>query len=440
MRAPLSGRGALLGDFGIGMAAALGGKPRRARIDALGRNRWPSAGASLDLDFVNRQAYVRGVGACTPADVITFSGGAGGTRVNGVGQVVAASGLRYDHDPVTLACKGLLIEEQRTNLLLYSSDYTQATWAKTGISATAPITAPDGSVSMLKLTEDASNGRHGITQNVSLVNGTTYAFSFFAKAANRVLSFYGSGGLNGIASRVDLSNGTVLSGAAMVVPIGSGVYFVWVSGSSTFTGVNALSVDLYNGGGSYAGDGVSGAYLWGAQLEAGAFATSHVPTTAAAVTRTVDLAKVSPIPFYSLAAGTVVVEGDVGPGVASLLNISDAASGGVLERFQLRTGNAGASWQCVYATGGVVGFNFLDGAPVVGSVSKLAASYAYGDFAFGQNGATPKTSATTQLNSPAELRIGLLSTGGAEACNGHVRRIRYWPARLPNAALQALTA
>ena len=52
---------------------------------------------------------------------ITASGGANGTRVNSSGVIVSATTPRFDYNPVTLACKGLLVEEARTNLVPKSS-------------------------------------------------------------------------------------------------------------------------------------------------------------------------------------------------------------------------------------------------------------------------------------------------------------------------------
>ena len=69
---------------------------------------------------------------------ITASGGANGTRLNSSGLIVAATTPRFDYDPVTLACKGLLVEEARTNLFL-NSKIDGSNLSTQGVSVTAQV-------------------------------------------------------------------------------------------------------------------------------------------------------------------------------------------------------------------------------------------------------------------------------------------------------------
>jgi hypothetical protein len=127
MRDPLGAKGALLGDFGVSLGCAMLGRARRARVDATAlRQDFPRPGASLDVDFVRRLGYVNGGGLLAPAEAFAFSGGAGGSRVDERGYPVAASAPRFDHEFSTIQCRGVLPEEQRTNLVVqsYSPDVT----------------------------------------------------------------------------------------------------------------------------------------------------------------------------------------------------------------------------------------------------------------------------------------------------------------------------
>jgi hypothetical protein len=440
MRAPLSGRGALLGDFGIGMAAALGGKPRRARIDALGRNRWPSAGASLDLDFVNRQAYVRGVGACTPADVITFSGGAGGTRVNGVGQIVAASGLRYDHDPVTLACKGLLIEEQRTNVLVQSAGFNTASYTRFQSTVAADLAmAPDGSMSADKL---VSNVGAAVEQNVkqaaTYANGVTYTASVFAKAAElAMLTMVVSSTVAapGGSATYNLATGAAQGAPGVVAATSTYVGNGWYRLTWTFTAtadiltVNGYWIDLKEPNGT--GGGV---YLWGAQLEAGSFATSYIPTTSAAVTRTADSAAIGDVSWLTQGAGTLAAEFDsANPTSAQAVCLSD---GTIQNRIQLGA-NSGSQKLGFVATAGVAQVNSFGAVAAAGVAIKAAMAYADNDAKVSMDGVLIGAIGLCVMpKSISSLRVGgILAT--LNTLNGHVKRLRYWPRQL--AEVQLLT-
>ncbi|HNB46034.1 MAG TPA: hypothetical protein PLL72_17730, partial [Burkholderiaceae bacterium] len=122
---------------------------------------------------------------------ITYSGGANGTRVNSSGVIVAATTPRFDYDPVTLAARGLLVEEARTNLCLRSEDFTNASWQTAG---TATVTAnttvsPDGTQNADTVTANAADSI--IYQQIAVSASTTYTGSFYMKAAtNTTVTIY----------------------------------------------------------------------------------------------------------------------------------------------------------------------------------------------------------------------------------------------------------
>ena len=135
----------------------------------------------LALDFTtasldSRVTFTRTTDATHPA-----------TYIGSDGLVASAANNqpRFDYDPVTLACKGLLIEESRANLLLQSNTF-DTSWTATRASAVSQtVTAPDGSSSAFKLTEDSTaSNTHFIQQNVT---GTlaAYTWSVYAKAGER---------------------------------------------------------------------------------------------------------------------------------------------------------------------------------------------------------------------------------------------------------------
>jgi hypothetical protein len=94
-------------------------------------------------------------------------------------------GPRFDHDPATGASRGLLIEEARTNLLERSAEFDNAYWEKSGsTSAANTSTAPDGTTSADRISETSDLAGHFVKRTISVVSGTTYTLSVFAKAGS----------------------------------------------------------------------------------------------------------------------------------------------------------------------------------------------------------------------------------------------------------------
>ncbi len=448
MRSALSDRGALLADFGLSQGAALSGKPKRARIDTLGRRRWPSAGATLDLDFVNQQGYVFGRGIASIGDLVTFSGGANGTRVNNAGLIVPAAAPRFDYDPVTLSCKGLLAEEQRTNLLVRSQEFDNATWSKANntITANASI-GPDGVLSMDKTTPAAGitmgtgNAQTRISSAViSKTAGTSYALTLYAKAGEFDSFFIGwidTAGNSTFSYNLGTGAASTVSGpgAPSMVAVGNGFY----RGNAALTQVTTESQNIrFSAKDSVAtvGDGASGISIWQADLQAGAFATSPIPTVASQVTRTADVAVMTGTNFsswYNQAAFTLVIKfKGQASGTKSYFSISD---GTVNARIELQS--VGGTLTLNVIDGGVAQAALALGSVVTGTDYTVAIAWALNDFAASVNGAALVTDGAGTLPTPDRLHIGMDYAAANVACTT-IARVNGYPSRLSNAQLQAL--
>lgn len=406
--------------------------------------------ASLRLDFLNN------VSAIDPR--ITFTRASSATRVNSSGliETVSSNVARIDYDPVTLAAKGLLIEEQRTNLLLRSQEFDNASWTKsrTSISANA-ATAPDGSVTAEKLVEDSTvSSTHRVYQPAAkAASSLTRTASIFVKSAERTkVAVRFSDQVEGVAARVDADlvagtigsatvggGGTITAASASITQFSGGWYRVTITATfdATITGT-VLFASLLDGSGaiSYTGDGTSGLYVWGAQIEAGAFATSYIPTTSATVTRAADVASITGTNFsdwYNQTEGTFVAEASTfkPTSVVNTANIMLAWDGTANERIILRFLTANADG--VVVDNNVVQVQLFQ-AYSVNATEKLAFAYKINDFAFARNGSLVGTDAGGMLPTVDRLILG------APELNGHIRRLTYYPARLSNALLQSLTA
>ena len=211
---------------------------------------------------------------------------------------------RFDYDPVTRAYKGLMVEPQSINLTYNSSAFNS--WSvpayNTIIDQTSTI-APDGTLTANKFTCSNTWTEVGVrTSTTGMVGGNnTYVVSCYAKAgtANTFLIrniSAGNGSLASDAAFFNIQNGTVGTRGANVTSsfissVGNGWYRCSMVGNTPTTITNnyvdlrICQTDNYNGAttGQYA-------FVWGAQIESGAVATSYIPTTSTTVTRAADIA------------------------------------------------------------------------------------------------------------------------------------------------------
>jgi len=194
-------------------------------------------------------------------------------------------------------CGSWLLEKQSTNLATYSEDFSNSYWTKTGASLSSSFASPSGDLSAFKLVEDTSTGVHGLTAVVSgLTIGNTHTISIYAKAGENnymYMRFRYAGNTNVM---FDLVNGTIgVSGSNVlsksIEPMTNGYYKCTITASAPTSTEGFRIYSSSNGTDiSYTGDGTSGLYIWGAQVEAQSYATSYIPTNGATNTRLQDIA------------------------------------------------------------------------------------------------------------------------------------------------------
>lgn len=338
---------------------------------------------------------------------------------------------RFDYDPVTLAPRGLLIEEQRTNLVLRSEEFDNAVWARNGNGAAAvPVVtanagiSPDGTMNADRVQFDCTdntntNNRSSLVQSVTVVNAAPYRGSLYVKA-------FDAGNVGKTIRITSDGLGTV------VATLTANWTRVEFGGTSTFTVTNYI-IECR---GTYTTQ-TADVLIWGAQLEAGAFATSYIPTVASQVTRTADLATVTGANFsrwYNQSAGSFVVEFQTVQSATAIARniVGFDSSNSKLVVYIASTGTQAGTWDgsaAVTASGSVV-----SGTP------KVAMAYSASDRAITTNGGTVATGAAPAAGFTASTILNIGGTTGSGLVNGHLRRIRYYPTRLSNTQLQALTA
>jgi hypothetical protein len=186
------------------------------------------------------------------------------------------------------SCPALLAEPQRTNVLTYSEEFDNAAWQKGNGSVTPnTTTSPNGNTNADSFIEDTATSQHTLTRSFSAVNGTSYTASYYVKANGRTqIQLEFSFGGKPVYTLTGAGSATL---GGIIENVGNDWYRIsWTATASVTASLNSI-LKLYNAGSTnYTGDGTSGIYIWGAQLEAGAYPTTYIPTTTASATRVAD--------------------------------------------------------------------------------------------------------------------------------------------------------
>ncbi len=391
---------------------------------------------ALNLDFLSGALDSR----------ITFTRGSTATFFDSTGtlQSAAINAARFDHNPSTLAPLGLLIEEQRQNLLLQSG------WA--GATSGTPGAAPtswtigfgtntvttvltsnfDPTANAVKFDCD-SGERVMFQQAINVTNGVQYALSAYLEAVS---------GAIGDGLFVVAGTATVTQNTFVTSPSTPGRYTI------LFTATGTGTVTVRVGVGTSATVGATVSATWShPQVEAGAFATSYIPTTTTALTRNADVASMTGTNFsswFNPTASTLYAEWtNIAAAIPSggsqvICEISDGTTSNFYRVFQSQVVGTKASTNMF--SGGVNPGRLDSGGAYSNATVKAASAFAASDRAISANGNAATTSATGAL----PINVNRMNIGAEAALtnfiNGTIRRVSYYPRRLPDSTLQALTA
>jgi hypothetical protein len=398
--------------------------------------------AALSLDFTT--------GILDPK--ITFARDTTGTYVgsNGLIQTAAINIPRFDYDPATLAMRGLLVEDARTNVLLYSQSFGTAPWVLNAATVSASGTAPDGTTATL-LTDTTAGGYvyQGFTTSASIYSTSVYAKAGTSTTISVSLATSGYGA--GINCTFDLTNGAVgtiltYGGAgnqnAYIENAGNGWYKCTVV-TSCAASTTYYSTCLIPGASSTV-------YIWGMQAELGDTSSSYIPTTTVAVTRGIDIAEVNSISsFYNSEASTLFFQGIPTATLLSPLQncvaLHDKSYTGPLSNgaFQNRMNLAR------YYFGAGIGVVTAQGTNTLLDIEPIWPAFTLGKIAMSNtrnkqlsccNGTTSGSNTSVSIPNPATtLTIGSRPVDNLFAWRGRIQKVEYYNTAMNEAQLKAIT-
>jgi len=349
---------------------------------------------------------------------------------------------RFDHttDGQSVA-RGILIEGQSTNLRANSEQFNN--WTQDGVLVDENSSiAPSG-----ELTADTiratGTGNHRIRQSVSIVSGSKFTGSFYAKANGYSHIQVGSANLATWAARAffDLTNGTVgtiTAGTAEIQSVGNGWYRCIVTGDGLATA--SVNIDVYPADGesaSYVANEYGGTLLWGAMVEQSSHASSYIKTEAATATRAAE----------SLSVDTADIGYTGGPvtGIVDAVNIGAAnyptfaamadSTGSQRVTVQGDATSSNATTQ-VLTDGNLVAYITR---PLTIAASKVGFRIDTDNYACVVNGGTVATDTSGAIpSSPSTLHIGQNHVSQYQL-NGHIKRVAIFSEALSDANLISLT-
>lgn len=407
---------------------------------------------TLWYEFADRKSLTPRGGFGPTLDIVRTTDGSFFDE-NGILQIAAPGVARFGHIPSTGESLGLLVEDPATNLLFQSEDLS-TTWTNVGSTETINnTTSPDGTSSADKLVEDSGTSDHLIRQvtNAALLSLNGYTVSVFVQAAERGFAFLTVDGtgfvLTGIS--INLATGAVSTAVgsplkATSLDLGNGWYRVSFDKLSASADTGQIDVYISTDGiwanRSYSGDGSSGIFVWGAQLELSVFLTSYIPTTTVAVTRNADVVTTTDMSWLDVTQGTLAVaHRPLDPmsiqGNDYLVDIS----GAVTHMIQIvrATGITASArwWESTLQAQLDRSASFSSGVESI-----VATAWQTDDFDAYVNGeqmGTPDVSGTVPVTL-TKLSIGC-ADNGTQQMNGYIRDFRYYNIRQPTSTLIELS-
>ncbi len=375
---------------------------------------------TLDLNFAGNKSLVD---STTGTNYVTFSRAQSGNEATYVGsdgliKYASADEARFDHDPVTGECLGLLIEESRTNLITDSSSANNWNTLGGGTTAVSTSICPDGSTDGTRVTAVALND--GASKTFSAPTSGIHKGTYYARTRTGV----------SVDVKVAISG---LTGPKVTLPADG--TWVRVEGPLNNLGAGSKYLSIRSDNASMDID------VWGLQAELGEFQTSYIPTTGSTVTRAADVASITGTNFsswYNQSEGTIftsvrtMVPKELSNG---FFMFTDGTVSNRIEFHQAGSGDTVPRVQGLFRYLNSTTTQFLNREEGWSTDGKDLDNWC---LSFDNTGYTFKTKydstpATGTGNYPQNLNN--LSIGH----KGTISRLSYYPKRLPDIELQQLT-
>lgn len=289
--------------------------------------------------------------------------------------------------------KAFLLEPQRTNLIIWSQAFSDASWSKiTGGIGIAPIVtsnagiSPDGTNNASRVQFNCvgttSADRSILRETITTTNATNYAGTIYVKAyssseVGKQLRFLSEGAVNQI-----------------IITLTDSWQKVTTTGVSNTTSSNFIIETR----GTFTTNTTADVLIWGAQLELGAYPTTYIPTQATTVTRIADVASATGISgLIGQTEGTIFVDFIVSGIGANNINIynNDRTPSTISTNAILFKANGSIECQTFLGNGTLTALTISASTYSVGQRIKLAYRYKSGDFAVYINGIQKATATNT---------------------------------------------
>lgn len=295
---------------------------------------------------------------CTTSTGLAFYGRGTGTWAGSIDNISVKEIAGTHRTQSTAASRPTLARlpvTGRRNLLTYTEQFDNAVWVKSGLNTTATppyvnvAVSPDGTQNTDFMVEDTANSQHNVRLSASMATSTAHTYSFYVKAAGRsslTVNRFNSAVVPSFTHTFTLSGSGSSSGGA-VTAVGNDWYRCSGSFTTVGAGVGGFIILLSDGSSTtYTGDGTSGIYLWGAQLELGSTATNYQK-----VVSIYDITEAGVQTAYGLYYDGVddfMVTPTITPGTdkvqvfAGVRKLSDAATSILIESSVATASNAGS--------------------------------------------------------------------------------------------------